>query len=103
MAAFIPVPYKDMTPKQKKQAHRWAEIWDSVPEKCPMHPVLGAITNREDVPHLTDIDYQMVSTHVVESACDITDAMRDAFVKAMKRDKIEPDTMDGVKATFAVK
>lgn len=94
------IAYKDMSIEQKKQAHRWAAKFGTNVENCPMNPVIGIITNREDVPHISDIDYEILTKGDVESVYDITDAMREAWVKAIKRDKIDPDTMNGVKATF---
>lgn len=47
MANYI--KYENMTAAQQEKARAWAEKWGMTPEEYPLHPVLGAITNKRKI------------------------------------------------------
>ena len=43
------IKYSNMTPAQQEKARLWAEKWGMTPEEYPLHPILGAITNKHRI------------------------------------------------------
>lgn len=103
MAVAKGIAYKDMNAKQKKRAEAWAKKWGSTPEKCPMLLKSGIIiTNRKDVPHISDEDYDILTKHGVDSLDEITDEIREDYRESLK-DLPSDEEMEHVKAKFAAR
>ena len=103
MAKAKGIAYANTTEEQKKRAEKWAKRWGTTPDKCPMHRKTGnIITNREDVPHVSDLDYEiMTKEDGIECLADITDEIREDFLAAMKRDRISDEDREAAKAGLA--
>lgn len=83
MAKAKGIAYKDMTPKQKKLAEKISRRYGIPVEKVSMTRLTGMIiVNREDCPHLSSVDYNLVreGLHYDE----ITDAHREEYLESMK-------------------
>ena len=94
MASAKRIRYEDMNETQRKRANEWAHKWGSEPEKCPMLPSGLIVTNRKNVPHISDEDYNIITKFEVDSVYDITDAIREAYRKEMA--ELEADNLPRV-------
>lgn len=94
------IAYANMTPEQKKKAEAWAKKWGSTPERCPMTQSGMIITNRKNVPHISDEDYEILTKHGVDCLADITDAIRAEYRESLK-DLPSKEEMGHVKKMFA--
>jgi len=98
MAKAKGIAYKDMDAKQKKLAEKISKKWGIPVEKVPMTKNGLVIINRKDVPHLSDIDYNLVREGLHWD--EITDEHREAYIESLK-DLPSKEEMDRVKAKFA--
>lgn len=98
MAKAKGIAYKDMTPQQKKIAEKVARKWGIPVERVPMTKNGLVIINRSLVPHLSDVDYNLIreGLHYDE----ITNAHREEYLESLK-DLPSKEEMEHVKATFA--
>ena len=91
--------YANMNAEQKAKAEAWAEAWNAKPEDCRMHPVLGIVTNREHVPHLTDEEYDILSKGsdegYVDRYAEITEEVRAFYRSEMA--KLKGDNLPKVR------
>ena len=86
MANLKTIPYHKMTPAQQESARKWAEKWGMTPQEYPLHPKLGAITNKKKIiAKIGEEAYDILSkgskNGYVDRYCDITDEVR-AFYRA---------------------
>ena len=94
------IKYADMTPEQKQRAEKWAKRWGTTPDKCPMTK-LGIITSPKSVPHVSALDYDIMTKGDVEYLSEITDEVRKEWLEELERDLPSKEEMEHVKATFA--
>ena len=78
MANLKTIPYHKMTPAQQESARKWAEKWGMTPQEYPLHPKLGAITNKKKIiAKIGEEAYDILSkgskNGYVDRYCDITD------------------------------
>lgn len=101
MAIVKGIPYSKMTPEQREAAEAWADKWGSVPEKCPMSKSGQIRTNRKNVPHISDEDYEILTKHdKTLKLADITDKIREEYRESLK-DLPSKEEMGRVKKVFA--
>lgn len=98
MAKAKKLAYAEMTSEQKKLAEKISRKWGIPAEKVPMLYNGLVIISRRDVPHLSDVDYNLVreGLHYDE----ITDEHRAAYLEALK-DLPSDEEMERVKAGMA--
>ena len=94
------INYADMTPDQKQRAEKWAKRWGTTPDKCPMTK-LGIITSPKSVPHVSALDYDIMTKGDVEYLSEITDEVRKEWLEELERDLPSKEEMEHVKKTFA--
>ena len=100
MATAKGIKYEDMTATEKRKAEKWATRWGTSPKRCRMTRTGLIITNRNDFPELSDVDYNLIREGIHRS--DITDAMREEYIESMKEVPSDRE-MERVKAAFSVK
>ena len=102
MAVATGIAYKDMTPAQKKKAEKWSK-WFGIPvEEIPMTKKTGMIIiNREDCPHLSDVDYALVREGFDYD--EITDELREDYLESLKRDKLSDEDKKHAAAGLAAR
>ena len=100
MAIVKGIPYSKMTPEQREAAEAWADRWGSTPERCPMSKSGQIRTNRKNVPHISDEDYEILTKHGVKRLADITDQIREEYRESLK-DLPSKEEMGRVKKVFA--
>lgn len=94
------IKYEDMTREQKQKAERWAKRWGTTPDKCPMTK-LGIITSPKSVPHVSALDYDIMTKGDVKYLSEITDEVRKEWLEELERDLPSKEEMEHVKKTFA--
>lgn len=92
------IKYEDMTREQKRIAEKISRKWGIPVEKVPMTKSGLVIINRKDVPHLSDVDYNLVREGLHWD--EITDEHREEYLESLK-DLPSKEEMKHVKATFA--
>jgi len=98
MAKAKGIAYKDMTPTQKKLAEKISRKWGIPVEKVPMTKNGLVIISRKLVPHLSDVDYNLVREGLHWD--EITDAHREEYLESLK-DLPSDEEMEHAKKTFA--
>ena len=84
------IAYKNMTPAQKKLAEKISRRYGMPVEEVSMTRKTGMIiVNREDCPHLSDVDWALIreGLHYDE----ITDEHREEYLEALERDRISDE------------
>ena len=100
MATLKTIPYENMTPAQQASARAWAEKWGMSPQEYPLHPKLGAITNKKKIIAKIGFEaYDIISkgskNGCVDKYSDITEEVR-AFYRA-EMAKLKADNLPKVR------
>lgn len=101
MAAAKGIAYANMTEEQKMRAERWAKKWCTTPDKCPMTLSGRIVTSPKNVPHVSKLDYDIMTKEHMKCLADITDEVRKEFLEALERDRISDEDLEAAKAGLA--
>lgn len=94
------IAYANMTEEQKKLAQKISRRYGIPVEKVSITKKTGmAIINREDCPHLSDVDYNIVREGLHWD--EITDAHREEYLEELERDRISDEDLEAAKAGLA--